>query len=81
MESPVHWGIWDPKEIAFAKDETFRHQDEYRLVFGARKAFRLTQTIVDNRKYNPMEDVNKGIARERLITIGDILDVACVRYV
>jgi len=58
-----------------------RSQDEYRLVFGARKAFRLTQTIVDNRRCNPMKDVNKGIAKERLITIGDISDIVCVRYV
>lgn len=42
---PALFDVADPKNLAFVKNEQYRPQSEYRLVFGSRKAFRLIQQI------------------------------------
>ena len=78
---PAEFNIKEPKELAFAKDEAFRNQDEYRLVFGKKKAFNLEQKIVVNGQYDFREEAMKGTPMDKLITIGSIADIAAVRYI
>ena len=73
---PAEFNIKEPKEIAFAKDEAFRNQDEYRLVFGTKKAFKLEQKIVVNATYNFREEAMKGIPKDKLTKVGSISDIA-----
>ncbi|MBT9175582.1 MAG: hypothetical protein DDT22_01262 [candidate division WS2 bacterium] len=77
----AEFNIKDPKELAFAKDKMFKHQHEYRLVFGTKKAFKLEQKIVINKGYNFKDETIKGTAKEKLIKIGDISDFANVKYI
>ena len=72
--------IKDPKNLAFAKSIDYQHQGEYRLVFGARKAFKLTQQIVVNQHYDFRQEVMKGTTKEKLIEIGSISDLVKVYY-
>ncbi len=76
----AEFNIKDPKVLPFAKDETFLRQDEYRLVFGKKKAFKLVQRIVMNGAYDFREDAKKGTAAKKIISIGDISDIAHVQY-
>lgn len=73
---PAEFNIKEPKELAFAKDEAFRNQDEYRLVFGKKKGFKLKQRIVVNDKYDFREEAMKGTPKDKLIKIGNIADIA-----
>ena len=78
---PAEFNIKEPKELVFAKDEVFRNQDEYRLVFGKKKAFNIEQKIVVNVQYDFREEAMKGTPIDKLITIGNIADIAAVRYI
>ncbi|MCK4592847.1 hypothetical protein KAT63_05445 [Candidatus Parcubacteria bacterium] len=77
---PAEFNIKDPKELAFAKDEVFRQQDEYRLVFGTKKAFKLIQKIVINNLIDFKSEAMKGVAKDKRITIGNMSDIANVKY-
>lgn len=77
---PAEFNIKDPKELAFAKDELFRYQDEYRLVYGTKKAFKLIQKIVINKLIDFKSEAMKGVAKEKLIRIGDMSDIATIKY-
>lgn len=74
------FNVKDPRHIVFTKDQIFRHQDEYRLAFGTRRAFKLEEAIVDNRIYDSRAETTKGTVRERRINIGPISDIAKVKY-
>lgn len=76
---PAEFNIKDPKELVFAKDNAFLSQDEYRLVFGTKKSFNLTQQIVINGAHSFREEAMKGIAKEKMIRIGNFTDIANVR--
>lgn len=76
QNAPAEFNIKDPKELVFAKDEFFQHQDEYRLAFGNRKAFKLVQKVVINGKYDFKNEAMKGTTKEKLITIGNLSDIA-----
>lgn len=78
---PPEFDIKDPKELIFAKDNAFLNQNEYRLVFGTKKAFNLERHIVLNGAYNFREEAMKGIVKEKMIKIGGINDIANVRYI
>lgn len=77
---PAEFNIKDPKELAFAKDEVFKNQDEYRLVFGTKKAFKLIQKIVINNLFDFKSEAMKGVVKESRITIGDMSDIANIKY-
>ena len=80
VNKPAEFNIKNPKDLAFAKDEVFKHQDEYRLVFGTKKAFKLIQKIVINNLIDFKSEAMKGIAKEKRITIGNMSDIANVKY-
>ena len=77
----AEFNIKDPKELAFAKDESFKNQCEYRLIFGTKKAFKLVQKIVINAAYDFREEAMKGKVDGKLIKIGDMSDIANVKYI
>lgn len=77
----AEFNIKDPKELAFAKDESFKNQSEYRLIFGTKKAFKLVQKIVINAAYDFRGEAMKGKVDEKLIKIGDMSDIANVKYI
>lgn len=77
---PAKFNIKDPKELVFAKDEMFKHQYEYRLIFGTKKAFKLEQMIVINKHYDFKEKAMEGTVKEKLIRIGDITDISNVKH-
>ncbi len=81
VNKSANFNIKNPKELAFAKDEIFEGQDEYRLIFGKKKAFNLIQKIVVNATYDFKSEAMKGTAKEKLLKIGDISDIANVKYV
>ena len=72
---PALFEITDPKSLAFAKNESYRDQSEFRLVFGSRKAFKLIRQIVQPH-YDPYDDALKKTPMERKLTIGSIHDIA-----
>ncbi|MCB2183898.1 MAG: hypothetical protein KQH63_17855 [Desulfobulbaceae bacterium] len=76
QNAPAQFNIKDPKELAFAKDEYFQNQEEYRLIFGNRKAFRLVQKIVINSKYDFRKEAMQGAPKEKIIVIGNLSDIA-----
>lgn len=77
---PAEFSIKDPLELAFAKDIDYQNQNEYRIVFGTKEAFKLVQKIVDNRLYDFRREASKGSPDEMLIRIGDISDIARVHF-
>lgn len=77
---PIELNIKDPKELIFAKDLSFKHQDEYRLAFGKKNAFKLEQKIVVNSKYDFRAEATKGTPKEKMIRIGNITDIVKVKY-
>ncbi len=79
--APAEFNIKDPKNLAFAKGVHYKHQNEHRMVFGTRKAFELTQSIVINKTYDFIEDTKSGIAKSKLLRIGNISDIVKVHYV
>ena len=72
----AEFNIKDPKELIFAKDVFFQHQDEYRLAFGNKKAFKLIQKIIVNVIYDFEEEAMKGTSKEKMVNIGSIADIA-----
>ncbi|MCL5958922.1 MAG: hypothetical protein M1358_06305 [Chloroflexi bacterium] len=76
---PPEMSIKNARNIPFFKDERFRYQDEYRLVFAYPKAFRLTTRIVDNGLFDYWEEISKGTPREYIVTIGSIKGITEVR--
>jgi hypothetical protein len=77
----AEFNIKDPKELAFAKGESFKDQCEYRLIFGTKRAFKLVQKIVINAAYDFRGEAIKGKVDEKLIKIGDMSDIANAKYI
>lgn len=67
----------DPKNLAFVKNEQYRSQSEYRIVFGNRKAFKLIQQI-GLQHYDPYDEAMRKSPAEKLIRIGALSDIARV---
>ena len=77
---PVELNVKEPKELVFAKDQVFSTQNEYRLVFGTKKAFSLTQSIIINDGYDFRAEAMNGTSKKKLVKIGSIRDIVNVRY-
>ena len=75
---PVEQNIKDATVLPFLKDEIYSDQNEFRFVFGMRKAFQLKQQIIINKGYNFREEAMKGIAKSRVVKIGSIEDIIIV---
>lgn len=69
-----------PLNVPFFKLWRFSHQDEYRLVFGYPGAFKLTKRIVDNDIFDFRQDVLNGTPQSHLLRIGNIEDIAEIRF-
>jgi hypothetical protein len=67
--------IKDPTQLAFVKNESYKDQEEFRLCFGTRRAFKLVQQIAQPH-YDPYDDAMKGQPMEKLIRVGTVNDVA-----
>ena len=80
QNKPADFDIKDPKNLAFAKNTDYQHQGEYRLVFGTKKAFKLTQQIVVNQHYDFRQEAMKGTTKKKLVEIGSISDIVKVHY-
>lgn len=78
--APAGFDIKKPKNLAFAKGVHYQHQDEYRLAFGSRKAFNLTQQIVVNANYDFVGEAKKGSPKEKHVKIGNISEIVKVHY-
>jgi hypothetical protein len=74
-DEPALLNVEDPRNLAFVKNEIYRYQSEFRLVFGTRRAFRLIQQIAMPH-HDPYEEAIKKQALQRLVTIGSISDIA-----
>lgn len=74
-DEPALFDVADPKNLAFVKNEQYRFQAEYRVVFGSRKAFKLVQQIVQPH-HDPYEDAMKKIPDQKLVSLGSLSDIA-----
>lgn len=72
---PALFDIKDPTQLAFAKHISYIGQEEFRLSFVTRKAFKLVEQITQPH-YDPYEDAIKGQCREKLVSIGSLNDIA-----
>ena len=73
--APAGFDIKNPKNLAFAKGVHYEHQEEFRLVFGQRKAFDLKQQIVVNALYDFIGEAKKGTPQEKHILIGNLTEI------
>lgn len=73
--APAGFDIKNPQNLAFAKGVHYKHQKEFRLVFGDKKAFHLKQEIVINKSYDLIGEAKKGTPKEKHIFIGNICDI------
>lgn len=78
--APASFDIKNPKNLAFAKGVYYQHQQEYRLVFGNKKAFDLVQQIVSNGSYDFIAEAKKGIPKEKHMYIGKLNGIVKVHY-
>ena len=77
--APAGFNIKDPKNLAFAKGVHYEHQDEYRFVFGGRKAFKLTQQVALE-GHDFIAEAKKGQAKDKFLEVGSIADIVKVHY-
>lgn len=78
--APAGFDIKNPKNLAFAKGVHYEHQEEFRLVFGNRKAFDLKQQIVVNASYDFIGETKKGTSKEKHVFIGNLNDIVKIHY-
>lgn len=76
-EDPALFNVEEPKNLAFVKNEQYRAQDEFRIVFGDRKAFKLTRQVAQSH-HDPYDDVTALTPASRLVTLGDLSDITRV---
>jgi hypothetical protein len=76
-DEPALFDVADPKNLAFVKNDQYRPQSEYRLVFGSRKAFKLIQQIAQPH-HDPYEDAMQKTPAEKLVRLGTLSDIARV---
>jgi hypothetical protein len=74
-DEPALFDVADPKNLAFVKNEQYRAQAEYRVVFGSRRAFKLIQQIAQPH-HDPYEDAMQKIPAEKLVSLGSLSDIA-----
>lgn len=79
--APTQENIKDATVLPFLKDEIYANQNEYRFVYGTRKAFKLKQQIVLNHGYDFREEAMKGTAKDKLIRVGSIADIIKVHNI
>ncbi len=75
---PSESNIKNARILPFLKDNIYLNQNEYRMAFGVRDAFKLKQQIISNKGYNFRAEANKGTAKAKIITIGAIDDIISV---
>ena len=73
----ILFDVTDPTQIVFAKNESYERQDEFRLSFGTRHAFKLVQQIAQPH-YDPYNDAMKGQCKEKIVRVRGLNDVAKV---
>lgn len=72
---PALFDVEEPKQLAFVKNEFYKEQEEFRLCFGMRKAFKLVQQIAQPH-HDPYDDAMEGQCKEKLVRVGALHDVA-----
>lgn len=72
---PALFDVKEPTQLAFVKNESYREQEEFRLCFGTRQAFKLVQQIAQPH-HDPRDDAVTGRSKEKLIRVGALNDVA-----
>ncbi|PTQ86881.1 hypothetical protein [Nitrosomonas ureae] len=65
----------DPKKIIFAKENSYAWQNEYRLCFGKKRAFKFKQEFT-LKMYDPHIEAMKGVCKDKIIKIGNLKDIA-----
>ena len=78
---PTNKNVKDATVLPFLKDEIYSGQQEFRFVYGTKKAFELKQQIVLNKGYNFREEAKKGVANSKIIRIGSIEDISIVHKI
>jgi len=66
--------IKDPLKLPFAKTIAYSHQDEYRLVFGHRKAFKLIQQLLQER-FDWLADAREKPGKSKEIRVGPLKEI------
>lgn len=73
----AEFDIKSPSNIAFAKDNCYAHQKEFRFAFGkGKKSFCLQEAIVISKRYDFREAAEAGIGAEKKLLIGSLKDIA-----
>lgn len=78
--APANFDIKKPQNLAFAKGIHYEHQNEYRMIFGTRKAFNLKQSIIINQNYSFIDEAKKGIAKNKPVKLGSLADITKVHF-
>lgn len=71
----AHFDIKEPTQLAFAKGKSYVGQEEFRLSFGTRRAFKLVEQIAQPH-YDPYYDAINGQCKEKLVKVGALHDIA-----
>lgn len=77
--SSVLFDIKDPTQLAFAKNDIYAKQDEFRLSFGTRQAFKLIEQVAFP-NHNPYDEAIKGVSKEKRIQIGQVNNIARLAF-
>lgn len=75
----THRSIEKPTDIPFLKHSVFREQDEYRIVFGRKGAFKIAKRIIVDQDWDTKPDHLSGTSREVFLSLGSIADIVSVR--
>lgn len=78
--APAGFDIKNPINLPFAKGLHYHHQEEFRMVFGSKDAFKLTQQIVINQRYDFIGEAQKGVPNEKTVKIGNMEDIVVIHY-
>lgn len=73
--APPHINVKNPLHLPFLKQSRYADEQEFRFVFARRGGFKLKQMIV-TQAYNECESVATKTAKETMIHIGSIDDIA-----
>lgn len=71
----ANFSIQDARELPFVKNKSYEYQDEFRLVFGKKKGFDLTQQFL---MPGHIEHKNLRLGAKKIIKINALHDVARV---
>ncbi|WP_395375480.1 hypothetical protein [Marinicella sp. W31] len=73
---PLQLDLDEVKNLVFMKEYSYSNQKEYRLVLGKKNSLKRKVRIIDNDRYSLFHNLDKGTAKEKKVTIGNLSDIA-----